>query len=99
MHRAYARMAQRARRIQQHVAFVVWHREAERDDQSATLQLVIEQGSPCNRHAHAGNGGLDGQVIAVERVPTPYIGVVVADGIQVKLPLSVFITPTPGGYV
>jgi len=99
MHRAHARMVQGARRIQQHITFVVGHREAERHDQGAAFQLIIEQGASRNRYAHAGDGGFDGQVVAVEGVATAYIGDVIADGIQVELPLRILITPTPGGNV
>lgn len=99
MHRPHARMAQRTRRVQQHIAFVVGNGEAEWHDQGAAFQFVIEQGSPGNRHAHARNRRLDSQVVAVEGMPAPYVGGVIADGIQVELPLCVLITPTPGSDV
>ena len=38
-------------------------------------------------------------MIAIERVPAPYVGAFKADSVQVKLPLGVFITATPGGDV
>ncbi len=78
---------------------MVGHRQAKRHDQGAALQLIVEQRASRDGHAHAGDGSLDGQVVAVEGVPAPHVGLVVANGVQVKLPLGVFITATPGGDV
>ena len=99
MHRTHARMAQRARRIEQHVPLVIGHRQAERHDQRPALQLIVEQRSPRNRHAHAGNRRFDGQVIAIEGMPAPHVRAFKADGIEIELPFRVFVAAAPGGDV
>ena len=99
MHGACAWLAQPARRVMEHVALVVGDRHAEGHDQCAPLQLVVEQGAPGNGHTDAGDGGLDGQVVAIEGVSTSHIQAAGADAFEVELPFGIFRAATPGGDV
>ncbi|MNN77730.1 hypothetical protein D3C81_1942220 [compost metagenome] len=78
---------------------MIGHRQAERYDQCAPLQLVIEQRASGDGHAHSGDGRFDGQVIAIEGVAAPHIRAFKADGIQIKLPFRIFVTAAPGSDV
>ncbi|MNZ85020.1 hypothetical protein D3C78_1037960 [compost metagenome] len=78
---------------------MVGDRQAERHDQRTAFQLVIEQGTAGNGHADAGNRRFNGQVVAVERVPTAHIQAAGTNPFQVELPLGVFRAAAPGGDV
>ncbi|MNH06120.1 hypothetical protein D3C79_654760 [compost metagenome] len=99
MHRPGARMRQATGRVEQHVALVVGDRQAERHDQGAALQLVIEQGASGDGHADAGDCRFNGQVVAVEGVPAAHVQATGTNPFQIKLPFGVFRTATPGGDV
>ncbi|MOA00349.1 hypothetical protein D3C78_1197070 [compost metagenome] len=78
---------------------MIGHRQAKRHDQRPAFQLIVEQRSSGNCHAHPGDGRFDGQVIAIEGMPAPHIRPFEADGVEVKLPFRIFVAAAPGGDV
>jgi len=99
MHCPDPAIIQRTRRIHNPITLARRHPAIEGFDQHATGQLVGSQRAPRNGHPHAGDGGTNGQVVAIEHIAASHIHIGRTDLAQVLFPFCIRLATAPGGHV